>query len=62
MKYKQGVENRVTNALSRRNDWKLEITLSLLSIPIVSWIKDLKAKYEIDVQLKALLEQWSKGS
>jgi hypothetical protein len=61
VQYKKGVENRVANALSRRDDWEPEMTLSLLSIPTLSWIKYLKAEYEIDVQLKALLEQWRKG-
>ena len=49
MEYKKGVENRVIDALSRKDDWEPEITLSLLSIPIVSWVKDLKVEYETDV-------------
>jgi hypothetical protein len=61
MEYKKGVKNRVADALSRRDDWEPEITISLLSIPTVSWLKDLKAEYETDVQLKTLLDQWRKG-
>jgi hypothetical protein len=35
--------------------------LSFLSIPTVSWVKDLRAEYHTDVQLKTLLKQWYKG-
>ena len=60
VEYKNGVENRVADALSRKDDWESEMTLSLLSIRTISWIKDLKVEYETNVQLKALLEQWRK--
>jgi hypothetical protein len=42
VEYKKGADNRVADALSRREDWVEEITLTLLSIPTPSWTADLK--------------------
>jgi hypothetical protein len=56
--YKKGVDNRVADALSRREDWDEELTLSLLSILTPSWTVDLKQQYEEDEDLKQLLSQW----
>jgi hypothetical protein len=50
VEYKKGVDNRVADALSRREDWGEEITLSLLSTP--SWTASLKQQYEEDEDLK----------
>jgi hypothetical protein len=42
VKYKKGSENRVANALSRREEWEEEVSISLLSIPTSNWIAKLK--------------------
>lgn len=42
VEYKKGVDNRVADALSRREVTDEELTLSLLSIPTSSWIAELK--------------------
>lgn len=42
VEYKKGVDNRVADALSRREDWDEELTLSLLSILTSSWTAELK--------------------
>lgn len=59
VEYKKGVENRVADALSRREFVEEEISLSLLSIPTLSWLDDLKAQYSVDAKLQ-LMEQWQK--
>jgi hypothetical protein len=43
VKYKKGVDNRVADALSRRDDFSVEYTLSLLSILTATWVEELKA-------------------
>jgi len=40
------------DALSRKVGEKEEISLSLLSIPISSWVEDLKNQYQEDEELK----------
>jgi hypothetical protein len=42
VEYKKGVENKVADALSRREGWEEEATLSYLSIPTTDWVADLK--------------------
>jgi hypothetical protein len=58
VEYKKGVDNQVVDALSRREDWGEEITLSLLSILTPSWTADLKQQNEEDEDLKQLMSQW----
>ncbi|XP_062176260.1 uncharacterized protein LOC133881329 [Alnus glutinosa] len=58
VEYKKGVENRVADALSRREVDAGEVSLALLSIPHCSWVDDLKAQYQEDEILKPLLEKW----
>lgn len=57
--YKKGVENRVADALSRRESWEQEVSLSLLSIPSVTWVQKLKDYYRRDEDLRPLWEKWS---
>jgi hypothetical protein len=45
VEYKKGVDNRVADALSKREDWGTEVALSLLSIPHADWVEELKAQY-----------------
>jgi hypothetical protein len=51
VEYKKGVENRVADAISRREGWAEEVALSLLSIPTPDWIDKLKEQYKIDEEL-----------
>jgi hypothetical protein len=61
VEYKKGIDNRVADALSRREDFSAEASLSLLSIPTASWVTDLKAQYHIDATLQATLQKWHQG-
>jgi hypothetical protein len=61
VEYKKGVENRVVDALSRKDGWKEEITMSLLSIPTASWVDELKQQYLEDGELQQLMERWHKN-
>jgi hypothetical protein len=58
VEYKKGVENRVADALSRKEGWAEEVALSLLSIPTPDWIDKLKEQYKIDEELKSLFKKW----
>jgi hypothetical protein len=49
----------VANALSLRESWEQEVSLSLLSIPSVTWVQELKNCYSRDANLKPLWEKWS---
>jgi len=59
VEYKKGVENRVADALSRRESWEQDVSLSLFSIPSVTWVQELKNCYSRDADLKPLWEKWS---
>jgi hypothetical protein len=54
VEYKKGVENKVADALSRRDSEAADISLSLLSLPILGWVDDLKAQYLLDPKLLLL--------
>lgn len=58
VEYKKVIENRVVDTLSRRTTAEEEFSLSLLSIPILSWVDDLKAQYLVDAKLQGFMEQW----
>jgi hypothetical protein len=58
VEYKKGVENRVADALSRKEGWEEDGTLFLLSIPTAKWVKELKQQYQSDEVLQPLWEQW----
>ena len=66
MEYKQGCENKVADALSRRSDFVSEDpdalnpsvnspSLFLISFPCPSWIKELKAGYQLSTKMQQLL-------
>jgi hypothetical protein len=42
VEYKKGAENRVADALSRKEGWDEDGTLFLLSIPTAEWLEELK--------------------
>jgi hypothetical protein len=58
VEYKKGADNKVADALSRRDATATEFSLSILSIPVLSWIDDLKAQYLVDPKSQLLLTQW----
>jgi len=58
VEYKKGVENRVADALSRKEGWEEGLSLSLLPIPTASWVEDLKQQYTEDEELKQLMGKW----
>jgi hypothetical protein len=60
VEYKKGIENRVADAHSRQATAEAELFLPLLSIPILSWVDDLKAQYLADAKLQGYMEQWHK--
>lgn len=51
----KGVDNRVADALSRREGWDENMSISLLSIPTASWIAEVKQQYQQDAMLQQLL-------
>jgi hypothetical protein len=60
VEYKKKVENRVANALSQKDGWEEEVSLSLLTIPIAGWVEELKQQYSVDEMLQQLLDKWKK--
>jgi hypothetical protein len=62
VEFEKRVDNRVADALSRREGWKEEVALSLLSIPTPDWIEKLKEQYQKDEKLKSLLARWQSNN
>jgi hypothetical protein len=58
VEYKKGIENRVVDALSRKEGWEEDGSLALLSIPIAEWVEDLKHQYTTDAELQQFWEKW----
>jgi hypothetical protein len=58
VEYKRGVENRVADALSRKEGWEDDISLTMITIPIASWIEELKQQYAVDPELQQLMAKW----
>ena len=69
VEYKQGSENKVADALSRRSDVAVvdvdqsivgvepPSSLCLISFPCLSWIEELKASYQSDPTMQSLFQQ-----
>ena len=66
MEYKQGCENKVADALSRRSDFVSEDpdalnpsvnspSLFFISFLCPSWIEELKASYQLFIEMQQLL-------
>lgn len=75
VEYKQGCENKVADALSRRTEPDLVLEdapvlntsmhspcLCLISFPSSSWIEELKASYQSSTKMQQLLHQLQSGS
>jgi hypothetical protein len=56
VEYKKGVDNKVADALSRREGWENEATLSSISLPVVDWVEHLKFQYHHDPDLIKLIQ------
>jgi hypothetical protein len=62
VEYKKGQENKVADALSRRNEEdEPVITLSVISYPTLEWLIDLKESYLSDPILKDLVRRVQEG-
>jgi hypothetical protein len=62
VEYKKGVDNKVADALSRREGWNTEATLSAISVPVVDWVDNLKLQYQQDPELLKLINQWQSNT
>ena len=72
VEYKQGCENRIADALSRRsksasvdqftNRPVTSSSLCLISFPCPTWIAELKASYQSDPAVQLLFQQLQDGS
>lgn len=60
MEYKQGKENKVVDALSRRVDHNPG-ELAALTLPIPNWLDSLKVAYAKDLELQKLLQRMEQG-
>ncbi|KAF8411843.1 hypothetical protein HHK36_004402 [Tetracentron sinense] len=60
VEYKSGHENKVADALSRREE-EVEGGLFAISSPIASWVDEIKSSYGTDPELQILMERFSKG-
>jgi len=49
VEYKRGVDKKVTDTLSRRDGWDEEVSISVLSIPMATWVEKVKEQYLLDV-------------
>lgn len=58
VEYKEGIASRVADALSRREGWTEEVSIALLSIPILNWVDKLEVHYREDVLMKELVNKW----
>jgi hypothetical protein len=59
VEYKKGVDNKVVDALSRREGWENEAALSSISLPVADWVENLKVQYHHDPDLRKLIQQWN---
>jgi hypothetical protein len=58
VEFKKGSENRVADALSRREGWTKEVSIALLSIPTSDWVAKLKDHYKEDSLMQGLVTKW----
>lgn len=62
MEYKRGVDNKVVDALSRRDGWDEEVSISVLSFPMATWVEKVKEQYLLDNIFQELLKKWHSNS
>lgn len=58
VEYKKGVDNKVADALSRREGWDDEVSISVLSMPVATWVDKVKEQYLLDSMFQDLLQKW----
>jgi hypothetical protein len=62
VEYKKGQENKVADALSRRNEDKLQIaSLAVISYPSLEWLLEVKDSYANDPTLLSLVKKVEEG-
>lgn len=61
VEYKRGRENKVADALSRREETSTEPTLTVISYPTATWLKELTLSYQDD-ESKELLAKWDQSA
>lgn len=62
VEYKQGRENKVVDALSRRHEGEEELgEFAAISFPIATWLENLKLTYPQDSQIQDFLGQLQEG-
>jgi predicted metal-dependent hydrolase len=58
LEYKKGVDNKVADAMSRREGWETVAALSSISLLVADWVENLKLQYHQDPELVKLIKQW----
>lgn len=58
VEYKKGVDNKVADAMSRREGWETVAALSSISLLVADWVENLKLQYHQDPELVKLIKQW----
>lgn len=55
VEYKRGIENRIVDALSRKDSE--EVSLALIAFPSIDWLEELKVVYDQDEGVQILISQ-----
>lgn len=61
VEYKPGRENRVADALSRKEKAPKEATLFAVTSPRFTWLKDLRGSYTTDTHMQAKIQKFHAG-
>jgi hypothetical protein len=62
VEYKRGVDIKVVDALSMRDGWDEEVSISGLSIPVATWVEKVKEQYLLDNMFHELLKKCHSNS
>lgn len=52
IEYKKGVDNKVANALSRRNECEDSMSLNAIFVPNPTWLEEIRKVYDRDPVIK----------